>query len=220
MPPRPHTCTCNMVCTGAAINLRLVEQACGCSTVRGGRLKVLACSCLPPALGWRVLATATTHLQCGLHRSQHQAPTDGASLRLLDSERRRRTQSTCVLVSASATCNVVIGAAIKLRLVEQACSSTTVRGGGGLKVHARVCLRHSDGGCLPPRPRTCTCNDCGLHRSRHQAPTGGASLRLLDVARRRRTQGTCSCVSLALGWRVLASRWDLVNGCTAVQLVW
>ena len=37
--------------------------------------------------------------------------------------------------------------------------------------------RHSDGECLPPRPRTCT--DCGLQRSRHEAPTDGTSLRLL-----------------------------------------
>ena len=34
MPPRSDTC--DVICNGAALELRLVEQACGCSTVRGG----------------------------------------------------------------------------------------------------------------------------------------------------------------------------------------
>ena len=34
------------------------------------------------------------------------------------------------------------------RLIEQACSCSTVRGGGGLKVLARLCLWHSGGECL------------------------------------------------------------------------
>ena len=40
---------------------------------------------------------------------------------------------------------------------------------------ARLCLLHSDGECLPPRPRTS--DELCLRRSSHQAPTdGGASL--------------------------------------------
>ena len=31
---------------------------------------------------------------------------------------------------------------MKLRLIEQACGCSVVRGGGGLKVHARWCLRN------------------------------------------------------------------------------
>ena len=43
------------------------------------------------------------------------------------------------------------GAAVKLRaLIEQACTCSTMHGGGGLKVRARLCLWHSDGECLPP----------------------------------------------------------------------
>ena len=38
-----------------------------------------------------------------------------------------------------------------------------------------------------------------------QAPTGGASFRLLHGARRRRSQGACSSLPLALGWRVLTT---------------
>ena len=40
--------------TEAVMDLRLIEQACGCSTVPG--------SSLPLALEWRVLAVNTTHL--------------------------------------------------------------------------------------------------------------------------------------------------------------
>ena len=54
-----------VVCNRAAMKLRLVEQACSCCTVRGGRgeggLKRYACSYLPLPLGCRVFATATTH---------------------------------------------------------------------------------------------------------------------------------------------------------------
>ena len=41
---------------------------------------------------------------------------------------------------------------MKLRLVEQACTCSTMHGGGGLKVvRARLCLWHSGGAeCLPP----------------------------------------------------------------------
>ena len=42
-------------------------------------------------------------------------------------------------------------AAMKLQLVEQACTCFTMHGGGGLKVRARLCCReHSDGQCMPP----------------------------------------------------------------------
>ena len=44
---------------------------------------------------------------------------------------------------------------VKLRLIEQACRCSMVRGGGGLKevLHARLCRWHSSSGeCLPPRP--------------------------------------------------------------------
>ena len=70
------------------------------------------------------------------------------------------------------------------------CGCSTVRGGGPAtqSACARLCRRHSERRvCLPPRPGTC--NGCVLQRSRHQAPTAGASLRLLHGARRTRTQG-------------------------------
>ena len=52
IPPRTCTCKWFAFATEAAMNLRLIEQACGCSTVRvGGRLTV-PCSSLPLAL-WR-----------------------------------------------------------------------------------------------------------------------------------------------------------------------
>ena len=42
------------------MKLRLMEQACGCCTVRGGGgCKVRACSSLPLALRWIVLASKT-----------------------------------------------------------------------------------------------------------------------------------------------------------------
>ena len=53
----------------------------------------------------------------------------------------------------------------------------------GLARCFRLCLRHSGAKYLPPRPRTCT--DCGLQRSRHEAPTDGARLRLSYGARCR-----------------------------------
>ena len=83
--------------TEAATKLRLVEQACGCSTVRGGGgLMQGACSSLPLALPWRRVLHAA--------RTRHEAPS------------RWR--------SAFAT-----EAATKLRLIEQACGCSTVRGG-------------------------------------------------------------------------------------------
>ena len=122
-PPRPAICS--SVCNGAIIDLRLVEKACGCSTVRGvGSLQVRArlyhlpsCEeCLPP---WP------------------------AACRLLCNE-----------------------AAMKLRLVEQACGCSTVRDECRLQVRAPPCRRHSCGECLPLQPAACSlvCNE-----SRHEA---------------------------------------------------
>ena len=50
---------------------------------------------------------------------------------------------------------------MKLRLVEQTCGCSTVRGGQGLKACALLCLRHSGAECLPP-PTTVHLymNDC------------------------------------------------------------
>ena len=48
------------------MELRLIEQGCGCFTVRGDDVCEIRCvraRLLPLALGWRVLATATKHLQ-------------------------------------------------------------------------------------------------------------------------------------------------------------
>ena len=57
---------------------------------------------------------------------------------------------------------------------------------------------------MPPRPGTCRW--LPLQRSRHEAPTGRASLRVVHGVRRRQTQGACSCLALALWWRVLCRR--------------
>ena len=78
-----------------------------------------------------------------------------------------------------------------------------VHSGGGLKVRAHVCLLHSDEECLPPPPGTFECGS-PLQCSRHEAPTDPASSLLLHGARRMQTEGACSCLPLALGWRVLA----------------
>ena len=66
LPPRPAACS--VVCKRDAMKLRLVEQACSCSTVRGGDGLKSACASLPPALVWRVLAATTSRLQFGLQR--------------------------------------------------------------------------------------------------------------------------------------------------------
>ena len=94
----------------AAIKLRLIEQACGCSTVGGrGELKVRARICL-----WHscptVLAAAVAvarHMQVIGFATEAAAIklrlVKQASLRLLHDARRTGTQARCVLVSASGT---------------------------------------------------------------------------------------------------------------------
>ena len=47
LPDRPGTC--NLLCTGATMNLRLIEQACGCS-LENRRQTQGACSLLPLSL--------------------------------------------------------------------------------------------------------------------------------------------------------------------------
>ena len=116
--------TCNVSYNGAAMNLRLMDQACGCSTVRGGQgLKVVvtyydkvrARCCHKHSGADRVLVAPTRHLQCvrppiEQPQSCHEAPTDGPRLRLLHHARRtgtqgccRHTMTRCVLVAATST---------------------------------------------------------------------------------------------------------------------
>ena len=126
-----------------------------------------ACLSLPLALRWRVLAASSHARVCGLvfcDGSRHDAPTDRASLRLLHGARRRPTQGACLSLPlalqrrvlaattrhhARGTCKANGGlplqraAGIKLRLIQQACGCFTVRGGGGLKVRARLLCWHS-----------------------------------------------------------------------------
>ena len=133
------------------MTLSLMEQACdGCSTVRGGQgLKVRARLCFL-ALRCRVLAAPTKqHLQCVLQRSRNEAPTDGASLRrLLHGARWTGTQCACSSLppgtqmqsacrpeQAPALVVVCNGAAMELRVMEQACDGcSTVRGAMNMKI--------------------------------------------------------------------------------------
>ena len=63
---------------------------------------------------------------------------------------------------------------MKLRLVGYKIEAArAVYGGGGLKVLARLCRRHSGGECLLPRPGV-PADVCSLQLSRHEAPTGEA----------------------------------------------
>ena len=76
------------------MKLRRMVHACGYSMVPGGG----ACSCLPLAVWWRVLAAcdqAPVGLCLALQRSCHDPRTDGASLRLLNSDKRKRTRDVC-----------------------------------------------------------------------------------------------------------------------------
>ena len=67
-------------------------------------------------------------------------------------------------------------------------------------MRALLCLWHSGGECLLLGPGTCQIVCLPLQRSRHEAPTDGASLRLLHGVRRRRRreEHACSSVPLAL----------------------
>ena len=90
----------------AAMKLRLIEQACRCSTMRGaGRLKVRARLC-----------SLHSRVESACH--QNHAPAGGFAF-------------------------ASDAAMKKLRLMEQACGCSTVRGGGRLKVRARLCRWHS-----------------------------------------------------------------------------
>ena len=82
------------------MKLRLIEQACG----GGGSLKAHARLCLLQC-GRRVLAAQMKHLEVvwPLHRSRHdEAPTDGASLRLLHGARQMNSRRVLVPASSSA----------------------------------------------------------------------------------------------------------------------
>ena len=105
-----------------------------------------------------------------------------------------------------AMCSVCEEAASKLRLMdEQAygllhgrCEAEV-----GSNVRARLCFRHSDGECLPPRPRTSDL--LCLQRSSQQAPTYVASMRAASRCELEATQGSCSSLLPALEWKVLAA---------------
>ena len=136
----------------AMVKLRLIEQACGCSMLRGGGgLKVRA-----RVETVHAAATRHIHVQCVcsglLQWSCHAASTGRASgrcgcltVRSAGGLRVRaqlltfnsRVQSDCRRDQAHAMCSFCNGAAMKLRLVEQACGCSKVRGGDGLKVRAR-----------------------------------------------------------------------------------
>ena len=149
-----------------------------------------ACLSLPPALVQRVLATTTSHLPFGEHRSRHGAPTHQASLRLLHGVRRWRMQGACLSlppvlnlerapVEGTPTCESLTLKRVEIKAVKtDPCSYSTVRGGSGSKVRARLCRQHSRGKCLPPRPAVWSATELC-----HGAPTARASLRLHDGAR-------------------------------------
>ena len=121
---------------------------------RGG-LKVLARlllghsdgKCLPPRL--------RTCTNCGLrNESRHEAPTW-----LLCGVRWRRTQGACSFLFFFNTCtDCGLHNGSRHEAPTNWCSSKlaaamrcyAVRGGGGLKMRARLCRRHSGQECLPP----------------------------------------------------------------------
>ena len=165
------------------VNQRLIEQACGCSTVRGGggfKRQVRARLCRWHSCGGECLPPTTTHLNL--------------QVRLLLQRSCRRH--------------------VKLRLIEQACGCSTVRGRGGLKEDTRVCVLvsgtlvvESQDHALPTAVVIAFATEppplCKAH------PTDRASLPLLHGARRRRPQGGAACSSLPLAliqWRVLATK--------------
>ena len=135
-----------------------------------------ACSSLPLALRWRVLAARSSHQthRCRCLRAlplQRKPPSssDRSSKVAAAPRCEAEADSRCVLASAAgapseSACRqdhtpATVGgfafateAAMKLRLIEQACRCSTVRGRGRLKVRARLCRWHYARECLPPGP--------------------------------------------------------------------
>ena len=91
--------------------------------------------------------------------------------------------------------HLCIGAVMKLlRLIEQACGCSTVRGGGGLNVRARLCLWQLWWIVLVAMAIKEPAGVVPLQRGRREAPpTDRASLRLLH----RGDQGACRCFAFA-----------------------
>ena len=107
---------------------------------------------------------------------------------------------------------------MKLRLIEQACGCSTVRGGGRLTVRARLCLCRVLL-CMPPRPGTRWHLPAGggafaTEAAMNEAPTDRANLRLLLGARRRSTQGVCASLLVQS-----ACRHDQAPGGTCILFV-
>ena len=155
--------------TEAAIKLRLViEQDCGCSTVRGGgRLKVRArlgrwhsdgeC-CFVFATEAAIKLRLVIEQDCGCStvrgggRLKVRARlgrwhSDGECLPLV--VRHQGPAGGIVFATEAAMKLRLIAQAMKLRLIKQACGCFTVGGGGRLKVRAGLCGWHSGGECLP-----------------------------------------------------------------------
>ena len=212
---RPGPSTCNAICTGAATKLRLMEQACcGCSTVRGRRRTQGACSSLP-LLGTRVMQSACRANQapamCVIQSACH--ADQASAMNLIFTGGSGATMELRLIVQACG-CSTVRG----MRRTQCACSSLPLLGTrvmeSGTKhlqcmCAAYDCVRRcwTQGACsfLPGymcrgecgcQQGTSTCNVCVLHQNCHEAPTDGASLRLLDCSKWKRT-----------GWRVLAPPW-------------
>ena len=199
---------CLPLATEAAMELRLIEQACGCSTVRWRRrrmqtrkVRARLCrwhsggECLPP--GPR---TCTCRCFAFATESRHGAPTDRASFVAAP---RCATRSSlkvrarlcswhsggeCLLPGPRTyTCKVVC-------LCNGACGCFKVRGaGGGRKVHALLCRWHPGEECLPPGPRTCTCSCFAF------------------VTESRLIKQACGCSTVRGAWPEAASRCVLVS---------
>ena len=109
------------------------------------------------------------------------------------------------------------GAAMRLRLIEQACGCFTMRGGGGLEGACSSSLPLAE--CLPP-PRPSTCRCLPLHRSRRETPTDRASLRQLHGARWSWTRRCVLIVSTSgARWRKSACRrHQVIIRCSVVHL--
>ena len=103
-----------------------------------------------------------------------------------------------------------------LRLIKRAYSCSTVQGAGELKVRCSSLPLTLGWGVLAAKTRHFAGVCLRLQRSRYEAPTDQASLQLLHVARRRRTQGACSSLRLALGRRALCRRKQTNSMCVLV----